>query len=46
MAQHGISFDSLYEVRIQFPGKLSQARLLMCFRNQGIWLRQRANASY
>lgn len=24
MAQHGFSFDLLYEVRIQFPGKLSK----------------------
>lgn len=46
MAQHSFSFDSLYKVHIQLPGKLSQARLLMCFRNQGIWRIQRANASY
>ena len=44
MAQHSFSFDSLYKVHIQLPGKLSQACLLMCFRNQGIWLIQRANS--
>lgn len=33
MTQHSFSFDLLYGVPIQFPGKLSQACLLMCSRH-------------